>query len=89
MSSAAAAALLAAGLELAASHAPYPDGAPPGFSGGFKEESCHACHFHQDLNDASGRVSIDGLITLADNTIHPLNVTASAAALAVATFPSS
>lgn len=61
MSSVAAAALLAAGLELAASHAPYPDGAPPGFSGGFKEESCHACHFHQEPNAPSGSVALDGV----------------------------
>lgn len=55
----AAAALLAAGLRLAASHG-YPDGAPPGFSGGFKEDSCLACHFQQDLNAPPGRVSIEG-----------------------------
>lgn len=58
--SAAAATLLAAGLKLAASHAPYPDGAPAGFSGGFKEDSCLACHFSQELNVAPGRVSIEG-----------------------------
>lgn len=61
MSSLAAAALLATGLKLVAAHAVYQDGAPPGFSGGFKEESCHACHFHQDLNAPPGRVTIDGV----------------------------
>jgi hypothetical protein len=55
-----AAALLAAGLKLVASHA-YPDGAPPGFSGGFKEESCHACHFHSAPNAAGGRVTIEAV----------------------------
>ena len=59
MSTLAAAALLATSMKLVASHAAYPDGAPPGFSGGFKEDSCHACHFHQDLNAPGGRVSID------------------------------
>jgi hypothetical protein len=54
-----AAALLAAGLKLVASHA-YPDGAPPGFSGGFKEESCHACHFHAAPNASPGRLVIEG-----------------------------
>lgn len=39
----------------------YADGAPAGFSGGFNEESCHACHFHQDLNSGPGRVTIAGL----------------------------
>ena len=37
------------------------DGAPPGFSGGFKEESCHACHFHAEPNPSPGRVVIDGV----------------------------
>jgi hypothetical protein len=56
----AAAALLATGMRLVASHG-YPDGAPPGFSGGFKEDSCQACHFSQDLNAPSGSVSIEGV----------------------------
>lgn len=60
MSGVAAAALLAAGMRLAASHG-YPDGAPAGFSGGFKEDSCLACHFDQDLNAPPGRVSIEGV----------------------------
>jgi hypothetical protein len=55
-----AAALIAAGLRLVASHA-YADGAPPGFSGGFKEETCHACHFHEPPNASPGRVAIDGV----------------------------
>ena len=71
MSATVAAALVATGLRLVASHftppqplgdgGAYPDGAPPGFSGGFKEESCHACHFHQEINAAGGSVSIDGV----------------------------
>jgi len=56
----AAAALLATGMRLVASHE-YPDGAPPGFSGGFKEDSCTACHFSFDLNQSPGRVVIDGV----------------------------
>jgi hypothetical protein len=54
-----AAALLAA-MRLVASHG-YAEGAPPGFTGGFKEESCHACHFHAPLNSGGGRVSLDGV----------------------------
>jgi hypothetical protein len=61
VSSFVAAALLATGMKLVASHAGYADGAPPGFSGGFKEDSCHACHFHNDPNAPPGRVSIDGV----------------------------
>jgi hypothetical protein len=54
-----AAAVLATGLRLVASHG-YAEGAPPGFSGGFTEDSCHACHFHEPLNAAPGRVTIEG-----------------------------
>ena len=55
-----AAAVLAAAMRLVASHT-YAEGAPPGFSGGFKEESCHACHFHEELNSGGGRVTIEGV----------------------------
>jgi hypothetical protein len=41
--------------------APYPDGAPPGFSGGFGEDSCTACHFDHDLNELRGGVSLSGV----------------------------
>jgi hypothetical protein len=44
-----------------ARHASYAEGAPPGFSGGFTEESCHACHFHEAVNAAPGRVTIAGV----------------------------
>jgi hypothetical protein len=57
-----AAALLATVMRLAASHE-YAEGAPPGFSGGFKEESCHACHFHEEPNSSGGRLAIDGVPT--------------------------
>ena len=55
-----AAAVLAATMRVVASHT-YAEGAPPGFSGGFKEESCHACHFHEELNSGGGRVIIEGV----------------------------
>jgi hypothetical protein len=55
-----AAATLAATIRLVASPA-YADGAPPGFSGGFKEDSCQACHFHEALNAPPGRVAIEGV----------------------------
>ena len=54
------AAVLAATMRLVASHA-YAEGAPAGFSGGFKEDSCHACHFHEPLNSGGGRVTIEGM----------------------------
>jgi hypothetical protein len=55
-----AAVVVATGLRLVASH-DYAAGAPAGFAGGFKEESCHACHFHEPLNSGPGRVTIDGV----------------------------
>jgi hypothetical protein len=54
------AAVLAATMRLVASHQ-YAEGAPPGFSGGFKEDSCHACHFHEQPNSGGGRVTIEGM----------------------------
>lgn len=52
-----------AGLSLiAAAPAPlYRDGPPPGFSGGFGEQSCHACHFTGDVNEAPGRLTVEGV----------------------------
>jgi hypothetical protein len=55
-----AAAVVATSVRLVASHG-YAEGAPPGFSGGFKEESCHACHFHAEPNSGGGRVTIEGV----------------------------
>jgi hypothetical protein len=40
---------------------PYLEGAPPGFSGGFGEDSCTACHFDEDLNESPGRLSLTGV----------------------------
>ena len=53
-----AAAVVATTMHVGAS---YAEGPPPGFSGGFKEDSCHACHFHEELNSAGGRVTIEGM----------------------------
>jgi hypothetical protein len=39
----------------------YMDGAPAGFSGGFGEESCHACHFHNALDSGPGRAALAGI----------------------------
>ena len=62
MSLSAAAVVVATSMRLVASHEPgdYADGAPPGFSGGFKEDSCQACHFSETLNAAPGKLTIDG-----------------------------
>ena len=56
--------------------ASYADGAPPGFSGGFGEQSCHACHFHNDLDAEPGRVTIAGLPErFVPGTSYPLTIT--------------
>ena len=39
----------------------YAEGAPPGFSGGFTEQSCDACHFHAAPNAGPGRLALDGV----------------------------
>ena len=54
----------------------YADGAPPGFSGGFREESCHACHFHQTLNAAPGKLVVDGMpATIVPGQRYTLTIT--------------
>jgi hypothetical protein len=54
-------AFAALGLYVAPRASGYADGAPSGFSGGFGEPSCHACHFHAALNSGPGRVTIAGV----------------------------
>ncbi|MGE3277138.1 MAG: choice-of-anchor V domain-containing protein [Vicinamibacterales bacterium] len=54
--------LIAAALaiRLVASHG-YPEGAPPGFSGGFGEQACDACHFEATINTGPGKVLLAGV----------------------------
>jgi hypothetical protein len=39
----------------------YADGAPPGFTGGFGESSCDACHFEHDINAKPGQLTVTGV----------------------------
>ena len=39
----------------------YAGGSPPGFSGGFREEACDACHFSAKLNTGPGALTIAGV----------------------------
>lgn len=39
----------------------YPDGPPPGHTGGFGEPTCLECHFDGPLNPPEGTVAVDGL----------------------------
>ncbi|MEX2282469.1 MAG: choice-of-anchor V domain-containing protein [Gemmatimonadota bacterium] len=39
----------------------YRDAPPPGFSSGFGEQSCHACHFAREPNLPPGRLELRGV----------------------------
>lgn len=41
----------------------YQDGPPPGFSGGFGEDTCQGCHFEPglDVNDPAGSLALAGV----------------------------
>jgi hypothetical protein len=39
----------------------YPDGPPAAVTGGFGEDTCHACHFMAEPNDAAGTLKILGV----------------------------
>jgi hypothetical protein len=65
----------------------YAEGAPPGFSGGFGEQSCHACHFHNDVNSGPERVAIGGVPEqFVAGERYPLTVTLSRAGTVLAGF---
>jgi hypothetical protein len=72
-----AAAVLVTTMRMMASHA-YAEGAPPGFSGGFKESSCDACHFEAAVNTAPGRVTLAGVpARYAAGQAYPITITLS------------
>jgi hypothetical protein len=67
--------------------APYPDGAPPGFSGGFGEQSCHACHFEAEINTKPGAVAVAGVPQrFVPGQQYPLTVTLTRPGMAVGGF---
>ena len=54
----------------------YAEGAPPGFSGAFGENSCHACHFGADVNTKAGHVAVAGVPErFVAGTSYPLAIT--------------
>lgn len=54
----------------------YADGAPPGFSGGFKEQSCDGCHFENEPNTKPGEVTLSGVPErFVGGEKYPLSVT--------------
>ena len=67
--------------------AAYADGAPPGFSGGGNEQSCHACHFDADVNSGPGRVTIADLPQdFAPRQRYPLTITLTRPGMKLAGF---
>jgi hypothetical protein len=65
----------------------YAESAPPGFSGGFNEQTCHACHFHEDLNSGPGRVTIAGVPErFVAGERYPVTVTLTRAGMKLAGF---
>lgn len=53
----------------------YRDGPPPGFSGGFGEDTCFACHFSGEVNDGVGMVTMEGVpATYEPGRAYPLVV---------------
>jgi hypothetical protein len=39
----------------------YADGAPSGFTGGFGEQACDACHFEASVNSQPGQLTLAGI----------------------------
>lgn len=69
---AAGAALLLAG---ALAAVPYPEGPPPGHTGGFGEPTCLVCHAGEALNPAGGSLALEGVPeTYAPGRRYPLTV---------------
>lgn len=53
----------------------YRDGPPFGFSGGFGEDHCQACHNSEKLNAPPGRVSISAPERYSAGKVYPVTVT--------------
>ncbi|HEX7123909.1 MAG TPA: choice-of-anchor V domain-containing protein [Gemmatimonadaceae bacterium] len=53
----------------------YRDGPPPGFSGGFKEDTCVACHFDYALNVNPGRLTLSAPERYTPGETYTLTVT--------------
>ncbi|MGH7449313.1 MAG: choice-of-anchor V domain-containing protein, partial [Longimicrobiales bacterium] len=49
---------------------------PPGYTGGFSEPVCQACHFQADVNAGTGTLAIDGLpVEYRMDTAYTLTIT--------------
>jgi hypothetical protein len=64
------------GADAGAAARPSRDGPIPGFSGGFGESSCAACHFDYELNEAPGSLTLAGVPErYTPGTTYPLTLT--------------
>jgi hypothetical protein len=58
------------------SAAAYADGAPPGFTGGFGEQACDACHFEAAVNTKPGQLTLTGVPErYVEGQAYPLTIT--------------
>ena len=70
-----------------ASTGAYRDAPPPGFSSGFGEQSCHACHFSRELNQPPGSLSLLGVPErYSSGTTYPITVIVTRPGMAAAGF---
>ena len=75
------------GVRLEADRANYADGAPPGFSGGFGESSCDACHFEAAVNTPPGRIALTGVPErFVPGERYPLTITLSRPGMMIGGF---
>jgi hypothetical protein len=67
--------------------AAYADGAPPGFTGGFGEQACDACHFEAALNTKPGQLTLTGVPErFVAGERYPLTITLSRPGMAMGGF---
>jgi hypothetical protein len=67
--------------------AQYADGAPPGFTGGFGEAACDACHFEAALNTKPGQLTLSGVPErFVAGERYPLTITLSRPGMAMGGF---
>ena len=82
-----AAVLLAAIGPASSRAAAYADGAPPGFTGGFGEAACDACHFEAAVNTKPGQLTLTGVPErFVAGERYPLTVTLSRPGMAMGGF---
>ena len=65
----------------------YADGAPPGFTGGFGEAACDACHFEAAVNTKPGQLTLAGVPErFVAGERYPLTITLSRPGMAMGGF---